>query len=263
MTGWERRPWDSAFFGVAIAQIAAGRTTAGELAAAVAQANDASVECLCFLADADDQESVRAAEVNGFSLMDVRLTLECAVDATSSALARRSREAKAALARRSREAKAAIRPAAPGDLPPLVALARTSHRNTRFHRDVRFDPARSDDLYAVWVERSVKGELADAVWVVDVDEAPSGYITASRGPAGASIGLVAVDEAYRGRGYGDQLLRTVLDWAAAQGIPRVSVVTQGRSAPAVRFYERAGFATSLIQLWYHRWLTGAMGLGQE
>jgi GNAT superfamily N-acetyltransferase len=241
MTGWERRPWDSAFFGAAIAQIAAGRTTAGELAAAVAQANDASIECLCFLADADDQESVRAAEVNGFSLMDVRLTLECAVDATSSALPR----------------DRAIRPVTPGDLPPLVALARTSHRNTRFHRDTRFDPARSDDLYAVWVERSVKGELADAMWVVDVDEAPRGYITASRGPAGASIGLVAVDEAYRGRGYGDQLLRTVLHWAAAQGIPRVSVVTQGRSAPAVRFYERAGFATSLIQLWYHRWLTGA------
>ena len=239
MSGWEPREWDSAFFGASIAQITGRRATKDALAQAIEQAHKASVDCLYFLADADDLATVRAAEATGFALMDVRLTLECAIEGT---------EDDGGLGDES------IRPARAEDLPQLTALARVSHRNTRFHVDPRFDPVRSDDLYAVWIERSVKGELADAVWVADVDEAPRGYVTATRGVSAASIGLVAVDAPYRGRGYGDRLLQAVKGWSRAEGVSRLSVVTQGRSGPAVRFYERAGFTVSAVEFWYHRWL---------
>jgi len=237
---FETRPWDSAFFGASIAQITARRATAEGLSVAVEQARQESIDCLYFLADADEAETVRAAEANGFALVDVRLTLDCAID----------RAAKTVPS----PVDGTIRPARSEDLPRLMALARLSHRQTRFHADPRFDPARSDELYAQWIERSVGGDLADAVWVVDVDQTPRGYITASRGAAVTSIGLIAVDPEYRGRGYGDRLLRTMIHWSASQGADLVSVVTQGRSAPAVRFYERAGFTASTVEFWYHRWL---------
>ena len=236
--GWTPRPWDSAFFGVSIAQIATNRSTPEELARAVRDADDASIDCLFFLADAGDSESLRGAEANGFALVDIRLTLECAVETAS----------------RKMEECGSIRPARLEDLPELMALARVNHRNTRFYRDRHFDRARCDELYAVWIERSVSGALAEIVWVVDVDAAPRGYLTLSGGSDAATIGLVAVDAAYRGRGYGDRLLHAAVRWASDRGLPRISVVTQGHSAAAVRFYQRAGFTASLVQLWYHRWL---------
>lgn len=245
VAGCTVREWDSAFFGFRIAQVDAGTAASGDVARIVREADDASIECLYWLVDAADAAAIRAAEQNGFSMADIRLTLE------------RTRDD-----RREPAGDAPIRLAAPADVPALKALARASHRNTRFHRDPRFDPARSDELYATWIERSVTGELADAVWVVDVDDAARGYLTVNvdRGqagrdgvPASSTIGLVAVDPGHRGRGYGDALLRTACAWTAQQGLARTRVVTQGNNAPAIRFYERAGFVASSVELWYHRW----------
>ena len=238
VTRWQVRPWDSDFFGVRIAQIGGHRATASDLADALEAARLAGVACVYFLADADDRPTVAAAEANGFGLTDIRLTLECGVTAEAAAVPVPD-----------------VRPARAGDLPQLSALARVSHRNTRFHVDARFDADRADELYVVWIERSLRGELADAVHVVDVDGAARGYITMSAGERASSIGLVAVDAEYRGRGFGDRLLHSALHWTAERGLPRATVATQGRSAASVRFYERAGFTASLVQLWYHRWLS--------
>ena len=232
----ERLDWDSAFFGLTIARVTPTRATSRELASAVRWACDASVDCLYFLADADDDASVRAAEENGFSLVDVRLTLERPVSPDVS-----------------EQADAAVRPATLEDLPILVSIARVSHRNTRFHRDGRFDAQRADEMYAVWIERAVKGELADAAWVVDVGSGPVGYLTVSRDGACALIGLVAVDPSSRGLRYGERLVGSALRWAAGKRLGRLVVRTQGHEARAVRFYERAGFTTSAVQFWYHYW----------
>ena len=245
---WTRRPWDSEFFGVAIGQVGAGRVTAPDLAAVVEQARLDAVECLYLLVDAADRDAIAAAERTGFSLTDVRLTM--------------GRDLQAGGWRTGAPRADSIRTARTGDIVPLKSLARVSHRNTRFHRDPRFDPARSDEMYAVWIERSITGELADAVWVVDVDGVPRGYMTMAKretdaagvGDPAAVIGLVAVAEDYRGRGYGDRLMDAALEWSTAQGLTHARVVTQGTNPTSVRFYERAGFAVSRVELWYHHWM---------
>ena len=231
------RAWDSAFFGVSIGQVGPPRGDPEIINKALQWAAAVSVRCLYLLVDADDDASSRAAEASRFGLVDVRVTLERAVGGGD-------RDA----------GSARIWRAVPADIPALTALARTSHRNTRFHRDRRFDPRRSDELYAVWIERSVTGELADVVWVVVEDGVPRGYLTLSCAGERASIGLVAVDELLRGQGGGAELLRAATSWAADAGVTRITVVTQGHNAAAVRFYERAGFVTSSVQFWYHRWL---------
>ena len=248
--GWTPRPWDSTFFGLSIAQVAPKPQAATELAETIGAAEKASIDCLYLLADADAPETIRAAEANGFAMVDIRLTLEREVP-PSADLASDGRTAQPS---RTSDDGDSIRLARPEDLPLLTALARESHRNTRFYQDPRFDRTRSDDLYAVWIERSVRGELADAVWVVEVDAAPRGYLTLSGGRDVATIGLVAVASGYRGEGHGDRLLHTAMCWTSDRGLPRLSVVTQGRNAAAVRFYEKAGFTASRVQLWYHKWL---------
>jgi dTDP-4-amino-4,6-dideoxy-D-galactose acyltransferase len=240
MTGWELRPWDSEFFGARIAQITVNRATSDELAAVVTQAGEEAVDCLYFLADAEDVGTLRAAETNGFELMDVRVTLE-------------RRLVRGESHREGLTGVPVVRSVRDDDVAVLKAIARVSHRNTRFSVDARFAGTRADELYALWIERSARGELADAVHVVDVEGSARGYITLSSGAGGATIGLVAVDAAFQGRGYGERLLCSGLQWAMEKGLDRVSVVTQGRSAASLRFYERVGFTTRLVQLWYHRW----------
>jgi dTDP-4-amino-4,6-dideoxy-D-galactose acyltransferase len=142
----------------------------------------------------------------------------------------------------------------------LATLARTSHRNTRFYADPHFNRERCDDLYALWLERSVSGELADAVWVPDVDGAPAGYVTVRQtSVATAQAGLIAIDPARRGAGHGAGLVAAAKQWCAARDIPRLNVVTQGRNAAAIRFYERAGFAAESVGFWYHRWSSPTSG----
>ena len=253
MTGWSTREWDSSFFGVTIGQVTTKSATAEELGETVREADRAAIGCLYFLVDGNDQSAIRAAETTGFSLVDIRVTLDC--DLPSGL--------KAALYDQPDPSPERgpyfVRPARADDTPRLKDLARASHRNTRFYQDPHFDRGRSDELYAIWIERSVAGELADIVWVVDVNGAPCGYLTAKTDGNGGTIGLVAVDAACRGRGYGDALLRAALTWADEGGLSCLSVVTQGRSAAAIRFYQRAGFLTRAVELWYHRWRTPLPG----
>jgi GNAT superfamily N-acetyltransferase len=241
----ERLPWDSDFFGVAIARVTQPRATAGDLAAAVRWAGQASINCLYFLADADHHESVRAAEENRFALVDARATLERGVPAAEGG------------------DDASVRLATLEDLPRLTSIARVSHRNTRFHRDTRFDARRADEMYAVWIERAMRGEMAAAVWVVDQGDGPLGYLAVSRDAGCASIGLVAIDASCRGLGYGGRLIRTALRWAAGQNLTRMSVVTQGHEAPALRFYESSGFTARRVQLWYHYWSRRPSSAGSQ
>jgi dTDP-4-amino-4,6-dideoxy-D-galactose acyltransferase len=231
-----RLPWDSEFFGVAIARVTPSRIAAADLASVTRWADEAGIDCVYFLADPADRESVSGAEGSGFSLVDVRVTLGRDVSRGAGAVD-----------------DPAVRPARPEDTLALREIARVSHRTTRFHRDARFDPERADEMYAVWIERAVAGELAQAVWVVDAGFGPLGYVTASREGACAAIGLIAVEPGSRGRGYGERLVRAALTWAGEQNAARMSVVTQGHEAAAIRFYERSGFTTQHVQLWYHYW----------
>jgi dTDP-4-amino-4,6-dideoxy-D-galactose acyltransferase len=234
----ERRAWDSDFFGMAIAAFTRTRASVTELAAAVHWAAAEKIECLYFLADADDPESIRAAEANECALVDVRVTLERPVTPGVPPGAD----------------DAGIRRARTEDIPRLMTMARVSHRNTRFHVDRRFEPQQSDELYAVWIERSVRGELADVVLVAEAGGALGGYVTISRQGEAAAIGLLAVDAACRREGHGARLLDAALEWTREQRLTPVSVVTQGSNAAAIRFYERGGFTVRSVQFWYHRWI---------
>ena len=57
-------------------------------------------------------------------------------------------------------------------------------------------------------------------------------------------------------GYGagvEKDYESALDWFATQGVEKVTVVTQGRNGAAQRLYQRCGFVTGSIHLWYHKW----------
>jgi dTDP-4-amino-4,6-dideoxy-D-galactose acyltransferase len=246
--------WDSDFFGLKIA-----RLLGSNLNPALADEVDIwcqrqGVDCLYARLRPDDPKNGRTVLGYGYRLVDVRVTLEREID----------RGLDNNLDALGAPRACVVRPAQPRDLPALQRTARARHRDTRFFFDGNFPPERCEDLYERWITASFRGE-AQAVWVAQADEIQAenmehngeciGYITCHLdGPEKPGrIGLFAVDATFTGRGVGRALVRAATSWFALQGLTRVSVVTQGRNVGALRLYERCGFCTAAVELFYHKW----------
>jgi len=227
--------WDSQFFGLRIARLTERYLTA-EGAAAVRHWCEANrIDCLYFLADADDAQTVTLAQANGFQLVDIRVTLGCKPGRG--------------------EPAPAVRPFQPADAPELRKIARVSHRDSRFYYDARFPRWQCDALYQTWIGRSING-WADAVLVAECDGRPAGYVSCHLVPPSAgSIGLIAVSEHCRRRGLGRQLMAAALEYFGQNGVEQATVVTQARNVDSQRLYQCCGFLTQSVQLWYHCWFT--------
>jgi dTDP-4-amino-4,6-dideoxy-D-galactose acyltransferase len=228
--------WDSSFFGLRIARSALSVFTLESIESLLSWCEDQSIECLYVLAPSNHQETVRILERKGFGFVDIRLTLTTDVApleaATTSDRVRRVR---------------------PGDIPILRGIARRSHRDSRFYADPQFPEVLCDALYERWIEVSCEG-AAEAVFVSEWQEQVAGYISCHLQDGNhGQIGLLGVDETARGRGLGGHLVKSALSWFGAQGVRSVSVVTQGRNTAAQRLYQRLGFVTASVTLWYHKW----------
>ena len=137
--------WDSEFFGRRIARVTASPFTAFEAGEVLAWARAERIDCLYLLVDAGDAVGIRSAEVAGFRLVDLRVTL-----------GRPLRGGEALPAAR----PDAVRPSTPADVPALRRIARTSHRDSRFYADPRFPEALCDAFYQRWIERRCAEEAS-------------------------------------------------------------------------------------------------------
>ena len=192
------------------------------------------IDCLYFLSNADDRETVRLAEENQFRLMDIRLTFERQIDDIL-------------------EHPVTTRLCTSNDVRALQAIARVSYHDTRFYYDDHFPNDLCDELYATWIARSCEG-YADAVLIAEMLGAPVGFISCHLDDNQTGrIGLVGVSEDAHGGGIGQQLVHNALRWFAEQYTERITVVTQGRNYAAQCLYQKCGFLTRSVQLWYHHW----------
>jgi len=232
-----RLDWDSEFFACNVARLTVERLTEDTAAQALAWCECNRIDCLYFLADATDSTTVSSAENNGFHLVDVRLTLERQLKNIPPAS----------------PIAGAIRLGTTLDGSVLGSIASQSHRDSRFYHDPQFPRSRCDALYQTWIENSLNG-YAEAVLVAELEGKTVGYLSCHLpSPAAGRIGLFAVGSNARRRGLGRDLVRESLRWFASKGALRATVITQGRNVSAQRTYQRCGFETRSLQLWYHRW----------
>lgn len=237
--------WDSEFFGRSIARVLPTRLTEGNLAEIWSCCSSQGIDCLYFLAEADDAATIHLAEKNGFHFIDVRVTLE--------------RPFKDALKLNGNVHT--IRPWQEQDLSALKAIAKVSHRDSRFYYDPTFPSYLCDEFYGAWIENSCHG-YANQVLVAELGGQPAGYITCHLEDQKGSIGLIAVAANAQGSGLGPDLIHSALQWFAENGAKLVTVVTQGRNTRAQRVYQRCGFITQSVQLWYH-WARVPLGNGNS
>jgi len=234
--------WDSAFFRVRIARVLGRRMDAQRAAAVEAWRRAERIRCVYFLAELSDAAGIRAAEDNGFRMVDVRLTYGRAVPAPG------LQEVESAAFR--------IRAARPEDLPCLEEIAGSSYHESRFYSDPHFPRADCAALYQTWIRRSCCEGFAEAVFVAERAGEATGYISChleKGGAASGRIGLLGVASQARGEGLGPSLLAAALAWFGAQQVAEVSLVTQGRNLAAQRLYQRCGFLVQAAGVWFHKW----------
>jgi len=231
--------WDSAFFNYRVGRVTCDTLAEPAVEAILRWSADNRIDCLYFLARANDDETVRLAEANGFHLVDIRVTLT----ARASASASRSDHANGVT----------IRPHVHEDISVLRAIAATGYGDSRFYYDGHFPRERCNEMYAVWVEKACN-DPEQRVLVATVEDRIAGFITcAMLSPDRGRIGLLGVAESFRGQRIGPCLIDSALDYFRSRNVEQVTVVTQGRNIAAQRSYQRAGFVTETIQLWYHKW----------
>jgi len=138
----------------------------------------------------------------------------------------------------------------------LIALSVAAGVFSRFGVDPRIPRDKFESLYRIWIERSVRHEIADAVLVARDEtcvDALAGMITTTVADHVGNIGLIAVSEDYRGQGVGTQLIAAAHAWMHERGAERATVVTQLANLPACRLYERTGYEMDHIENYYHFW----------
>ncbi len=234
---YEMLEWDSSFFGRRIARLVVRRLTAAALISLDDWVVKNQIDCVYFLCEAADSESIALAEQHRFHLADIRMTLENSLR----------------IDRIDSRTTMSVRKAYAGQMEELKAIARSSHKETRFYQDPHFQTSRCDTLYETWIEKSCNG-YADMVFTVELGEIVAGYITCHLDSEGVGhIGLLAVAGIARSKGVGSALIHASLNWFAGQQRSLVTVVTQGRNIRAQKLYQRCGFVTRAMELCYHYW----------
>jgi ribosomal protein S18 acetylase RimI-like enzyme len=229
--------WDTNYWGFPVGRIAPHVRSAAQLGAADAWCTDHGVVVVFLLAPVAELGRVNAATRLGFQYVDLRCTLWRA-EADAPGLGA--------------PAGTLVRVARDADREAMELIAGRAHRNTRFYGDARFGGAACDELYRTWIRNSCDG-WAQFVLVAETNRSVIGYVTGHCGGEGASIGLLAVDEAWRERGVGAALVRAAVSRFADAKAGPVRVSTQGNNPSVQALYQRLAFTTEALELWLHKW----------
>lgn len=231
-----RLDWDSEFWSLNVGRIDATEDGVGvydHIESATAALDTENFDVAYLLIDLGQWRLLREAVVAGWAPVDLRITLQ-------------RQTASAPLM------PEGVRPAEAKDEPALREIAASAHTGTRFWTDDRFDRRLCKDLYSQWISNDLAGR-SDVVLVCGPPSAPAGYISVTIDDDKASIGLVAVDQAHRGKRIGRTLVEAGVVWAGDNGTSLVDVVTQGTNRAALSLYESAGFRVVSHEIWLHRW----------
>ncbi|HXI39476.1 MAG TPA: GNAT family N-acetyltransferase [Bryobacteraceae bacterium] len=231
--------WDSKFFGIRIARVTGHRLDGDRTAEIALTVHDQSIDCLYFLAD-QEKETIQLAELQGFQLINVRVTLAARLLNMYAGTWNDD----------------GIREAVPADIPALREIAGRSYNDSRFYQDGRFPVFLCDEMYRGWIEKSCHG-YADIVLVAEQDAQPAGYICCHLKDDGSGqIGLMGATGGMKNQAVVRQLVHHALCWFQEREVRDVTVVASGSNITAQRLYQRSGFLTRGMQLWYHLWPSG-------
>jgi dTDP-4-amino-4,6-dideoxy-D-galactose acyltransferase len=239
MAPLQRLDWDSRFFGFPIARIINPAASIDELREAVSLMKSWQIPLAYWSAD-DPSDDVRSEALRlGGRMVDEKLTFSAEISSTANV-----DPPQADVARSYRDGMS---------IDDLKQLAVDSGVYSRFVVDPRFPRDKARTLFEEWMLRSLDKAYADDVLVIPQANRIAGMATVVQKDGYVSIGLVAVGEEFRGRGFGETLVRAAITWCRERAIHQIQVTTQSANLPARRLYQKCGFELAKTEFVYHFW----------
>lgn len=137
----------------------------------------------------------------------------------------------------------------------LYELAFQSGEYSRFKTDPHFPNGTFERMYRQCVDNSLDGEFAQKVFVVRMDNKIAGFATLNfNTPFTGTIGLIAVDPAFRGQKIGSRLMAVAMEYSRRRGYPNFRVATQLENKGACDFYKKLGLELVEAAKIYHWWV---------
>ena len=142
----------------------------------------------------------------------------------------------------------------PEDIKQIGDIAFESFLNNRFHADTNFDKQKVKERKRVWAVNACNG-YCDAVLTVYSDKKVAGFVACKidREKNIGWIDLIAVDEHFRGKGYGMRLLESAKSYFYQKGCAYICVTTQESNKVSMKMYLRSGFKISHCNAILHKW----------
>lgn len=230
--------WDSNFFGFGVAKISKAERNDDELSQTLFALKQKDARLVYFAIAPNDKIYNEAAKKNGGLLVDVKRTYEKAFKISSERFSENNH----------------IK-LYESDLltDSLISLSLQAGIYSRYKTDVHFSEAQYQELYTLWIENSVNKSIADKIFVYRESEDIAGLLTLAFKKDHAEIGLVSVDEKYRGKKIGSGLLETAILESSLKSLP-CRVVTQKVNTAACALYEKYDFRLINEENFYHFWL---------
>lgn len=228
--------WDSQFFGCKIGRVSLTHASADILNRMLETARQQQYDLIYAFTDAESKLPLRVLRAHNGQFVDNKIVYEQLLTTPISTVS------------------ASVCLAAADDLGRLYELAYQSGEYSRFRLDPAIGEASFQRLYRQWVDNSLSGVVADAVFVWQANGTVAGFITVKKTIDTGIIGLIATDIRHWGQGIGTALVNHAKAYAAESGLNRLEVATQGRNTLACRFYEKNLFVIKSETNVYHFWL---------
>ncbi|TAE48305.1 MAG: GNAT family N-acetyltransferase [Cytophagales bacterium] len=136
----------------------------------------------------------------------------------------------------------------------LLKIGLQSGIYSRFNVDKNFKNKEFERLYRIWIKNSVQKLIAEKVIIQKIDNNIVGLLTLGIKNNKADIGILAVDENFRGRKIGKNLVLRVFEESKKIGQKQIQVVTQKANENACNFYQKMGFEIEKTEKIYHFWI---------
>jgi len=145
----------------------------------------------------------------------------------------------------------------------MESLAVISGQQSRFRRDPQISPF-YEQLFLTWISNAILGGTADAIWVWQGDDGkPSGLATVrvvkqtnpqtGQTVKDGRVGMLSVEEKYRGRGVGSSLIKACEYWGISAGLDQTSLLAPAECPMYNRICEKGNYTSSAEISVYHYW----------
>lgn len=135
----------------------------------------------------------------------------------------------------------------------LYDLAYLSGNYSRFLLDNKFGKEKFEILYRTWIDNSINKKFAEKIFYTIHDNQISGFVTLQTHGEYATIGLIAVDSAFQGKGIGRTLISDCENYCFLKGIKELRIPTQEENIGACTFYKKIGYSVMEKTFIKHYW----------